>query len=138
MLRVVLDTNVLLVSISPNAPNYWIIQHFLNEDFILCVTTDILLEYEEVITRHMGALAAKNIMEALENAPHVDLITRYFKWGLIEKDPDDNKFVDCAIAGNARFIVSEDRHFRILKDVEYPKVEVIGIAEFKKELQSNP
>lgn len=96
MVRVVLDTNVLLVSISPNAPNHWIIRHFLNEDFILCVTTDILLEYEEVITRHMGALTATNFMEALDNAPHVELITRYFKWGLIEADPDDNKFVDCA------------------------------------------
>lgn len=86
MLRVVLDTNVLLVSISPNAPNHWIIRHFLNEGFILCVTTDILLEYEEVITRHMGALTATNFMEALDHAPHVELITRYFKWGLIEAD----------------------------------------------------
>ncbi|MCC6460478.1 MAG: putative toxin-antitoxin system toxin component, PIN family [Saprospiraceae bacterium] len=137
MVRVVLDTNVLLVSISPKAPNHWIIRHFLNEDFILCVTTDILLEYEEVITLHMGALTATNFMEALENAPHVELITRYFKWGLIEADPDDNKFVDCAIAGNARFIVSEDRHFRVLKQVEYPKVEVIGIEEFRKELKVN-
>lgn len=44
MVRVVLDTNVLLVSISPNAPNHWIIEHFINEHFILCVTTDILPE----------------------------------------------------------------------------------------------
>ncbi|MBK6932275.1 MAG: putative toxin-antitoxin system toxin component, PIN family [Saprospirales bacterium] len=135
MLRVVLDTNVLLVSISPNAPNHWIIRHFMDEGFILCVTTDILLEYEEVITRHMGALTATNFMEALDNAPHVELITRYFKWDLIEADPDDNKFVDCAIAGNARFIVTEDKHFRILNQVEYPKVGIIGIAEFKKELE---
>lgn len=135
MVRVVLDTNVLLVSISPHAPNHWIIRRFLNEDFVLCVTTDILLEYEEVFTRHMGALAATNFMEALDNAPHVELITRYFKWGLIEVDPDDNKFVDCAIAGNARFIVSEDKHFRILKQIEYPQVEVIGIEQFKKELE---
>lgn len=136
MVRVVLDTNVLLVSISPNAPNHWIIEHFINEHFILCVTTDILLEYEEVLTRHMGELVAANFMEALDNAPHVELITRYFKWGLIEADPDDNKFVDCAIAGNARFLVSEDKHFRILKQVGYPKVEVIGIEEFRKELES--
>ncbi len=137
MLRVVIDTNVLLVSISPKAPNHWVIQHFLRADFLLCVTTDILLEYEEVITRHMGALAATNFMEALENAPHVELITRYFRWGLIEADPDDNKFVDCAIAGNAQFIVSEDRHFRALQQVEYPKVKVIGLEEFRNELEFN-
>lgn len=132
--RVVLDTNVLLVSISPRSPSHWIIQHFLKADFALCVTTDILLEYEEVIARHMGKLAASNFLEALENAPHVELITRYYKWSLIESDPDDNKFVDCAIAGNARFIVTEDKHFKVLKQIEYPKVEVLGIEEFRKEI----
>jgi len=135
MLRVVIDTNVLLVSISPKSPNHSVIRHFFKADYILCVTTEILLEYEEVIARHMGLLAAINFMEALENAPHVELITRYFKWGLIEADPDDNKFVDCAIAANAKFIVSEDHHFHVLEQIEFPKMEIIGIEEFKSELE---
>lgn len=135
MVRVVLDTNVLLVCLSPKAPHHWIIRHFLNEDFVLCVTTDILLEYEEVITRHMGPLTAANFMEALDNAPHVELITRYFKWGIIDVDPDDNKFVDCAIAGNAQFIVTEDKHFRVLRQIAYPKVDVIDIEEFRRKLE---
>lgn len=49
-------------------------------------------------------------------------------------DPDDNKFVDCAIASNADFIVTEDRHFQLLKDVPFPRVNVIGIEEFKEVL----
>jgi predicted nucleic acid-binding protein len=73
-------------------------------------------------------------LESIENAPNVELITRYFKWNLIEADPDDNKFVDCAIAGNATFIVSEDRHFRIIRTIDYPKVEVIGVEEFREVL----
>ncbi|MBU6341467.1 MAG: PIN domain-containing protein [Bacteroidetes bacterium] len=49
-------------------------------------------------------------------------------------DPDDNKFVDCAIAGQAKYIVTEDRHFNILKKIPFPKVLVLNTDAFKKEL----
>ena len=49
---------------------------------------------------------------------------------------DDNKFVDCAIAANAKCIVSEDNHFNVLKFIPFPKVEVIGIDDFKSFLRS--
>jgi predicted nucleic acid-binding protein len=62
------------------------------------------------------------------------MITRYFSWNLIAADPDDNKFVDCAIAAQARFLVNEDRHFTALRDVEFPKVDVIGIQAFQHEI----
>lgn len=50
------------------------------------------------------------------------------------QDPDDNKFVDCAIACNAKYLVSNDKHFRILKDIPFPKVELLTAQEFQKEL----
>jgi len=53
---------------------------------------------------------------------------------LIPADPDDNKFTDCAIAAQARFLVSEDRHFAVLRKVEFPKVEVIGVKAFRLEI----
>lgn len=48
--------------------------------------------------------------------------------------PDDNKFVDRAIAAQAKFRVSEDRHFRILQEVDFPKIEVIGIKDFYQKI----
>ena len=39
--------------------------------------------------RHLGDAVAQTVLESLENAPNVELITRYFKWNLIEADPDD-------------------------------------------------
>ena len=54
---------------------------------------------------------------------------------LIEQDKDDNKFVDCAIAANASFIVSEDAHFKHLKDIPFPYVEVLRLREFMDLLQ---
>lgn len=134
-MKLVLDTNVLLVSISPRSDYHWIFQSFIAEDFQLCVTTDILAEYEEIIEQHMGHEVADTILQIIENAVNVELVTRYYKWNLISEDPDDNKFVDCAVASNATFIVTHDRHFNVLKKVDFPKVEVIDVAQLKVELK---
>ena len=71
-------------------------------------------------------------MQLIENAPNVELITNYFKWNLIIDDPDDNKFVDCAITANAKFLVSNDKHFNILKEIDFPKVELIRVSSEKE------
>ena len=54
----------------------------------------------------------------------------YFEWKLIDKDPDDNKYADAAVAGATDYIVSNGQHFKILKSVDFPKVNFIGIDEF--------
>jgi predicted nucleic acid-binding protein len=124
---------VLLVAISRRSKDYWVFQRFLDEEYTLCVTTEILLEYEEIIGRRVSRAAAEIVMEILVNAPNIELITRYYEWNLVAADPDDNKFVDCAVAAGAKFIVSEDGHFRALRKIAYPKVEVRTIEEFKAE-----
>ena len=47
---------------------------------------------------------------------------------------DDNKFVDCAVAADAEFIVSNDKHFKVLEDIDWPKVTVLKIHEFMRQL----
>lgn len=56
-------------------------------------------------------------------------------FGLIEADPDDNKFVDCAVAVDAEYIVTNDTHFNILKQIDWPRLTVIDIKEFTKQLE---
>lgn len=132
-MRIVLDTNVLLTVVSRKSKDHWVWEKFLDEEFTLCVTTDILVEYEEVIGRRANQVLAESILNALVHAPNIEFVTRYYEWNLITADPDDNKFVDCAVAAGAKFIVSEDRHFRVLRNIAYPKVEVRTIEEFKAE-----
>ena len=62
----------------------------------------------------------------------------FFNWRLIYPDMDDNKFVDCAIAANADYLVTNDRDFSVLKKVEFPKIILIKIDEFIKVLESLP
>ncbi|MCB0097903.1 MAG: putative toxin-antitoxin system toxin component, PIN family [Caldilineaceae bacterium] len=136
MLRVVLDTNVLLVSISDRSRLHWIFQKLLKGEYMICVTTDILAEYAEIIEKHMGTEASESTMGVLENLPNIILTTNYFRFHLL-KDEDDNKFVDCAIAANADYIVTNDRHFNVLQEVEFPAVNVINIGDFQSLLDES-
>lgn len=78
-MKIVLDTNVLLVSISSKSLYRPIFEAFISEKFELCVTTDILFEYEEIIKKHMGETISDIIMQIIENAPNVSWITKYYK-----------------------------------------------------------
>ncbi|MCU0390503.1 MAG: putative toxin-antitoxin system toxin component, PIN family [Thermoflexibacter sp.] len=131
MEKVVLDTNVFLVSISSKSKLHWLFKSLLDSEYTLCVSTDILLEYAEIIEQQMGAMASQSALGLIENLPNVELITSYYKFGLL-KDEDDNKFVDCAIGSNANFIVSHDKDFNLLKAINFPKVIVIDTNQFKE------
>lgn len=136
-MRVVLDTNVLLVCISKKSPYRPIFDALLNGDIEIVITNEILSEYVEILERLTNEVVAKNIAELLLNLPNVRKIDVYYKWNMIKDDFDDNKFVDCAIAGRVKFIVSSDKHFKILKKIPFPKVELLGIKEFLAELKIN-
>lgn len=133
-MKIVLDTNILLTIISSKSANRVVFDYFLEEKFTLCFSNEILEEYAEIIGHKMGADVAQTLVELLLEQPNVEYITRYFAWNLIQTDPDDNKFVDCAIAFNATYLVSQDRHFDILKQIPFPQVQVLKIEDFLKVL----
>jgi uncharacterized protein len=83
----------------------------------------------------MGQVVSETLIELILEQPNVEFVTRYYTWNLIESDPDDNKFVDCAIACNAKYLVSEDKHFNVLKTIDFPKVELLKVAAFKTILE---
>lgn len=108
----------------------------------LALSTPILLEYEEVTRRLSGTERWRDMVLLLEllarlhgNIRHVE---PQFRFGVITEDPDDNKFCDCAIAADADFVVTEDRHFDVLNRSEY-KPRAIGPLEFiQAKLGSGP
>lgn len=131
-MKVVIDTN----SISPRSESYWLWQALLAADFDLFVTTDILDEYAEIIGRKMGQEVAEAALDLLTDLPNVHLIQKYFLWQLVEADPDDNKFVDGAIAAGAQYLVSEDKHLRIVRKFPYLNIELVSLSEFQERLSA--
>ena len=133
-MRVILDTNVLLVSLLKTSKYRPIFDSLLNKAYKLVISNDILQEYIEIIEQKTTPVIAQNLSELLINLDNVEKIEVYYKWGLISKDPDDNKFIDCAVAGNVKFVVSNDKHFKILKEIEFPSITVISSDQFLEEL----
>ena len=135
MKNIVLDTNCLLASLSRNQEEYIIWRSLQEGRFNLCVTNEILDEYVEVLQRNISPTIAENVMFLLLNLDNLLFVDTYFKFNLITTDPDDNKFVDCAIAANAEYIVTNDKHFKELEIVDFPKVKHISIDEFVTRLK---
>lgn len=131
-LRIVLDTNVLIVSISTHFKYYWIFEKLQQGEYELYVSNEILTEYQEQMAKRYGLLTTDTSLDFLLLFDNVHLISPSYRWQLIIHDPDDDKFVDCAIASNADYIVTQDKHFQILKEVEFPQVNILSIKEFKE------
>ena len=130
--KIVLDTNVLLVSISSRSKYHWIFQKLLKGDYDLYISNEMLLEYEEIISEKFNPQVARDVSRALLMLPNVFQVNIYYEWKLINADPDDNKFVDCAVSANADYLVTNDKHFSVLEKIDFPRVKVINISEFKK------
>jgi uncharacterized protein len=137
VLKVVLDTNALLRLISRKSSFAIILNKLFEGDFELYVTTEILLEYEEKISSIFSKETSELILAGLLLLSNVKKIDIHFKLSLIGIDVDDNKFVDCAFAGNINFIVTDDKHFNKLKTIGFPQLNVISLHEFKELLEVN-
>jgi predicted nucleic acid-binding protein len=57
-----------------------------------------------------------------------------FDFRLVEQDPDDDKFVNAYVAGQADYLVTDDRHFRVMLASKFPTVRVVSAAEFMEVL----
>lgn len=136
-MKVVIDTNVLLKSIPRVSSFRPIFDAILSRRLVVAVSVDILHEYLEVVERETSLEVAQNLHQLLLSKPNVLLTTVHYRWGLITADLDDNKFVDCAIAASADFVVTDDKHFSVLAAVEFPTVKVASSREFLKQVLSS-
>lgn len=137
-MNIVLDSYVVLQVAFTQKPLRIVWDKLLSGEYTLCVTEDILFEYQEkVIDCFHNERLANLLINTLLNCEYVRRVETFFRYNLIQTDPDDNKFVDCALACNAKFIVTEDSHFNVLKELDFPKVDVVNLTEFIHILSSN-
>lgn len=137
MRLIVLDTNCLLQSLPSRSPYHKIWTEVLSGRIRLCVNTEILNEYEEVLAQKTTSEIAHNVVEAIARLHTTVYQEVYIHFGLIKEDVDDNKFVDCAVASDAEFIVTNDSHFNVLKHIDWPKLTVITLKEFARQIDND-
>jgi len=129
-LRLILDTNIFLVSLAPNSKYHWIYQSLIQNKYDLVVSNEILTEYQEQIVLRYGLEYTDTSLNFLLLLPNVILNNPSFLWQLVENDKDDNKFVDCYISGQCDFIISNDRHIHQTKVNQFPPITVLKYEEF--------
>jgi len=133
MLKIVVDTNSLLVATPIKSSYRWFYEIMLERKFDLVLSTEIILEYEEKLGEFYSPLYAETIIQVIINLPNLVYVNPVsFNWQLIDRDPDDNKFVDAYVAAGADFIISDDKHFNILEKVEFPKVHVLKMRNLSE------
>lgn len=134
--RIVLDTNCLISSLSRTSDSYVVWRGLYEGKYTLCVSNEILNEYQEIVGQMTTPEIAENVIQFLINCEHVEFVNTYYRFELITADHDDNKFVDCAIAANATYIVSNDKHYIPLQQINYPKLYVVKLMKFVEILRS--
>jgi len=127
---VVIDTNCLLQIISRKSPYRPIWDAFIAGCYDLCVSNDILDEYQEILEQQITPTVAENVVMLILNQQNVQLVDPHFRMGIITADPDDNKFVDCAFAAGADYLVSEDSHFNVIRQTPFPQLNLVTLDEF--------
>lgn len=130
-MRLILDTNVFLVSLAVHSKYHWIYRALIDQKFDLVISNEILTEYQELVASRYGLDYSEASLEYLLLLPNVILVNPSFLWQLIESDKDDNKFVDTYIASQSDFIISNDRHIHQIKDNIFPEISVLRYEEFE-------
>ena len=129
---VVIDTNCLLQIISRKSPYRPIWDAFIAGCYDLCVSNEILDEYQEILGQQITHTIAENVVLLILNQKNVQLVDPHFRMGIITADADDNKFVDCAFAAGADYLVSEDSHFNVLRTIPFPQLNLVTLDEFMR------
>lgn len=133
-MRVIIDSNIFVMCMNPLSDYHIIFKKLLYGSYTICITTEITLEYLEVFQRKFNTVKSEMLYKFLHESNYIINTEVFFRWNLITADPDDNKYVDCYIASNADYLVTNDRHFDILRKTEFPSVNCINIDAFVKML----
>ncbi len=132
-MKLVIDTNGLLSSIPNGSSRRWLYDAFINKKFVWVFSNEIMTEYEEMIAYEYSQKAADLVLNILLTATNHEKHEPAYRWQLVEDDPDDNKFVDCAISSNVDFLVSDDRHITKLRKIAnlFPPITILTFDELK-------
>lgn len=136
-MKLVIDTNVFFPAFNPKSFYYPIVESLFIRRFTLLISTPILLEYEEILQRIFPKELLEQFWLFLLTSENVIFINPTFRFQLPFADEDDEKFVDCAVCGSADYLITNDKHFNILRNVKFPKVKVVTADTFiEKHLQN--
>ena len=138
MIRVVVDTNVFISSFF-GSNSRKIIDLWKSGQILLCLSRPIVNEYVDVLGRMWpnNERELEELLNLFAHGFHVLFTSKTPNLNIVEKDPDDNKFIECAVALNSKFIISGDKALQEIKDymgikVQSPKQFMDDFSKMKR------
>ena len=135
-MKAVIDTNIFIQAVAERNALFPIYGRLLRGEYDLIISSEIFLEYREILSTRGNPDVVVKVLRAIRSTPNVLSVDPTYNWRLIQADPDDDKFVDAAVAGNADYLVTDDKHFNRLKHIEFPKLKVVRGDDFLDVLAS--
>lgn len=138
MIRIVLDTNTLISGTFWTGASYHAIILIKKVNAKIIVSEEILKEYDRIL--HSDEIInkpaysnerARSITKLIQTSTLVEP-NKNIK--IVKEDPNDDKFIQAADAGNADYIISRDNH--LLKIKKYKNIKIITPEEFLKEIKT--
>lgn len=135
MIRAVLDTNVVVSALLFSGPPSRLISAWQSGRLPLVVSAPILDEYIRVLAYPKFKLTNTEIRGLLEEEliPFMETVTAVPTYVPDLRDPDDAKFITCAVAAGVRWLVSGDDDLLSLHHVE--SVDVLSVTAFLQQLK---
>ena len=128
-MKIVLDTNVFISGVFFGGPPYQILDAWRNGKVDIILSEEIFEEYQRV------AKELSRQFKEVDISMFLDLITVNAIWVEapqlpinISDDPDDDKFLSCALASKTKIIISGDKHLLVVSG--YRKIEVVKPGAF--------
>lgn len=135
-MKVVIDTNVFVASfLNPAGTPRKIIDLWKDGPIVLCLCAGIIEEYIEVLSRLglEGESELEELLEVFRRKVHIHFVAIDRQIKAVAADPEDDKFLECALSAQASLIVSGDKHLLNLKS--YKDIRVVSPSQFISFLQ---
>ncbi len=128
-MRIILDTNVFISGIFFSGPPSQILKAWANQNFQIVLSEKILDEYQRVAHELSSKFPSVDILPIIVMVTiHGQFVDTQDVRISVCEDPDDDKFIECAIAGNCMIIVSGDKN--LLKLTGYNGITVLSPRDF--------
>lgn len=133
MLRVILDTNVLISAILFGGKPRRILEKAIRGEIRLCLSEPMLEELKGVLQRSKFDYSPEMIQIILTELMSIsDFVNPSETINIVAEDPEDNRILECAVAANADYVITGDSH--LLKLNKYLNIDVLNVAVFLEKL----
>lgn len=133
MVKVVIDTNVFISSFFGGFPKK-VIDFWKEGEITLCLSQEIIEEYVAVLIRlGIDEFEIKKLTRLFAEGYHSVFSSSVPKLNIVKDDPDDNKFVECAVALDCKVIISGDKHLLNIK--KYVDIEILSPRAFVEQYE---